>query len=203
MSDVGNKSKPVATAREYFSLELKSVMERQQVIANQDSVAYLADLLMRHIHSDVFFVRNTNGKLENNVLADLYYTYIQATPEMKKLTLRRLGDICLLVSGFFSDSLKHKLGDVDYYHGMGGSAYLTLSQFHLNDGRDLFQELGEKFVPFSDVLSEMSERSGLQTNSDLLRLYERWLLTGSERLRGLLSEHGIAAPVKLETKAKH
>ncbi len=44
---------------------------------------------------------------------------------------------------------------------------------------------------FVDVLAEISERSHLGTNSDLLRLYEKWLCTGSERLKAKLAEFGI------------
>jgi hypothetical protein len=125
---------------------------------------------------------------------------VNGSPEAKKLTLRRLGDICLLISGFFADSLKRKLVDLDYYLGMGGSAYWKLS--NLSDAGTLYRELAMKFKPFSDVLGEMSERSGLNSNSDLLRIYEKWLLTGSDRLKILLSEHGIA-PVPIQIKTKH
>jgi hypothetical protein len=37
----------------------------------------------------------------------------------------------------------------------------------------------------------VSERSALTSNADLLRLYERWLRTGSRRDSQLLVERGI------------
>ena len=37
---------------------------------------------------------------------------------------------------------------------------------------DVFDELSGKFVAFVDVLGEVSERSALTSNADLLRLYE-------------------------------
>ena len=118
-------------------------------------------------------------------------------------SLRRLGDICLLITGIFPDSLRRKLVDLDYYFGMGGSAYAQLSRSQASAfGRDLFGELATKFVPFSNVLGEITEKSGLQSDSDLLRLYERWLLTGSGRLKSLLSKHGIVTPVSVDTKIK-
>jgi hypothetical protein len=46
-------------------------------------------------------------------------------------------------------------------------------------------------VDFVDVLSEVSERSSLSSNTDLLRLYERWLRTGSTRSGYLLAERGV------------
>jgi hypothetical protein len=198
------KPKAVSDAREFFTRELKRVMEKQQVSAEGESFAYLVDLMVRYMESDQFFVKNADGKLENNVLFDLYAEYMQGDTQTKKSTLRRLGDVCLLVTGFFSDSLKRKVVDLDYYFGMGGSAYWQLSNFYWTGGpKQTFQELSKKFKPFSDVLGELSESGSLQTNSDLLRLYERWLMTGSERLRQVLSQQGIVAPVSVDKKVRH
>ena len=192
----------LSSARDFFATELKSVMAKNQVTAQPGAVDYLVNLLLGYLESEKFFVKNGDGKLEDNVLADLYAEYIHGGPETKKIVLRRLGDICLLVTGFFADSLKRKLVDLDYYLGMGGSAYWQLSHFH-SGGKPIFEELALKFRPFSDILGELSERSGLQTNSDLLRLYERWLFTGSERLRRLLSENGISTVTKSDPQMKH
>lgn len=52
-------------------------------------------------------------------------------------------------------------------------------------------ELARKFVGFSDVLADVSERTGLTSNNDLLRLYEKWLRTGSERDGQRLIQKGI------------
>ena len=192
------KVQSLTDPREFFTEELKTVMEKRQISAQPQSFDYLVDLMLRFIASDTFFTKSPDGKLENNILAEIYAQYVQGPPEVKKSALRRLGDVCLMVTGFFPDSLKRKPVDVDYYCGMGGAAYWQLAT-----GEPVFEELSVRFKTFADVLCEMSERSGLQSNSDLLRLYERWLYTGSDRLRTLLNEHGIAAPVKIESKARH
>lgn len=197
------KPTQVAVARDFFRVELSSLLAKQQVSAPAETLEYLTDLMVRFMDSEHFFVKTSTGKLEDNTLADLYAEYLQGGVEKKKVALQRLGDICLMVTGFFSDSLKRKVVDIDYYQGMGGSAYMTLSQFHLKQLSGLFKELSLKFKTYSGVISELSERSGIVSNTDLLRLYERWMHTGNERLRGLLSEHGIATPVMIETKVKH
>jgi hypothetical protein len=55
----------------------------------------------------------------------------------------------------------------------------------------VFDELSGKFAAFVDVLNEVSEQSALTSNSDLLRLYERWLRTGSRRSGDVLAARGI------------
>ena len=44
---------------------------------------------------------------------------------------------------------------------------------------------------FVDVLGEVSERTALTSNADLLRLYEKWLRTRSRRSGDLLASRGI------------
>ena len=65
----------------------------------------------------------------------------------------------------------------------------------------VFAELGTKFVDFVDVLSEVSERTSCATNVDLLRLYEKWIKTGSRRSGQLLVERGVVpnASIKRDT----
>ena len=59
-------------------------------------------------------------------------------------------------------------------------------------GPEVFSELSGRFTEFADLLSEISEASHLATNTSLLRLYERWIQTGSRRVAALLAERGIA-----------
>jgi hypothetical protein len=46
-------------------------------------------------------------------------------------------------------------------------------------------------VGFSDVLADISERTTLTSNNELLRIYEKWLRTGSARDGQRLIELGI------------
>jgi hypothetical protein len=55
----------------------------------------------------------------------------------------------------------------------------------------LFNELREKFIDFVDVLNEVSERSHLSSDQDVLRLYEIWMRTGSKRREAQLRKLGI------------
>jgi hypothetical protein len=62
----------------------------------------------------------------------------------------------------------------------------------------VYAELAAKFQPLVDALGEISDTARVYTQSDVLRLYEIWLRTGSARARGLLADLGVeAAPVAL------
>ena len=73
---------------------------------------------------------------------------------------------------------------------LGGRAYGYLSTEH-RFLKAIFTELAQKFAQFVEVLSEVSERCALTDATNLLRLYERWLATGSERSADLLRQQGI------------
>jgi hypothetical protein len=198
------KTVTLLEVNQYFSDELKVVMEKHSIVAQETSLQYLASLLSRHLESKNFFHEGPDGKLSDYFLGELYGQYLKASGEEQKLLLQRLGDVCLLLSGFFAESIQRKVVDIGYYFGMGGSAYAQLSELvHTEVPRAMYSELADKFEPFSNVLGEMSERSGLQSNKDVLRLYERWTHTGSDRLKNLLQEQGIAIPLHGTLKLKH
>jgi hypothetical protein len=116
---------------------------------------------------------------------------LEGSGAQQRAALKQIGDASLFISGFFSDSLRGKLVDLDYYISIGGCAYHALSRSESDTFSPVFAELSHRFVEFVDVLSEVSERTSLASNVDLLRLYERWLKTGSRRSGQLLVEQGV------------
>ncbi len=95
------------------------------------------------------------------------------------------------MSGFFPDSFHRKAVDVDYYVSMGEYAYGSLSRRDTDAFGEVFSELARKFVAYMDVLSDVSEHSGIRSSMDVLRLYEKWLRTGSARDGQRLIDRGI------------
>jgi hypothetical protein len=98
------------------------------------------------------------------------------------------------VSGFFVDSLPGREGDVRYYATLGGGAYQRLGLEHEREdpsGTRVFNELAARFLDFVDVLSEIAEKTRLNSPLSIVRLYERWAASGSRRAALLLAEQGI------------
>jgi hypothetical protein len=82
---------------------------------------------------------------------------------------------------------------------MGGSAYQSLSHVVKDDEyRQLYWELSTKFLGFVDVLTYISTKSLLNDNQNLLRLYERYVKTGSGLARDQLLEKGIITPIAMK-----
>ncbi len=171
------------SAVEYFKELVDGALVHQHISANELTAFYVVQLLAG------FLQRRASD--DDAPLALQLARALEHDGAQQRASLRQIGDVSLFVSGFFSDSLNRKLVDVDYYVSIGGFAYNTLSRFETDSFSPVFAELGEKFVGFVDVLSEVSERTACSSNGDLLRLYEKWLKTGSRRSGQLLAERGV------------
>ncbi len=205
--DVSHDCKLIASTnvREYFHGAVTSAMANQKVEAEQDTVGYVVDLLTQYTRSDRFFEQTADGPTLQP-LAMVYAEAVSATSDQVRCQyLRRLGDVALFISGAFSESLNRKLVDVDYYVAMGGSAYDCLSQSRTRVKvlNQVFAELAAKFQDFVDVLGEITERTHLQSGTDVLRLYELWLRTGSRRAAEKLRGLGIHPAESMVSRASH
>lgn len=179
------------TPMEFFREQLERAMEHQKVSTSAFTEHYLVNLLSACVHGDL---PPSEPGFDETPLAVLYIRAVQASRAERTRLLRMMGDTALFVSGFFADSLSNGLVDLGYYKTMGGHAYARLSREGppLGVGADVFSELSGRFTEFADVLAEVSEATRLGSNESVLRLYERWVQTGSRRAAMLLAERGIA-----------
>jgi len=175
------------TPAEYFKDLVDAALARQHLRANELTAYYLVNLLCGFVRND----RRIPFADDGEALALRLGRALESGGLEQRARLRNLGDFSLFMSGFFSDSLRRSLVDVDYYVSMGEYAYGSLSRRDEDAFGEVFAELAGKFVGFMDVLSDVSDRTGLASNADILRLYEKWLRTGSTRDGQRLVEKGI------------
>lgn len=173
------------TPIEYFKELVESSLARQHVQAGDLTEYYLVNLLCQYVRIDSAVDAERGDPLALRLARAMQTAGIE-----QRTRLRNLGDFSLFTAGFFSDSFKRKSIDVDYYVSMGEYAYGSLSRAE-DAFREVFAELAGKFVGFSDVLADISERTALTSNNDVLRIYEKWLRTGSPRDGERLIERGI------------
>jgi hypothetical protein len=183
-----HKESPV----EYFKELVESAISRQGLAAQEMTSFYLVRLLAGYVHFDPYGA-------EDEALGVRLAKALQAGGSLQRDGLKRVGDLSLFISGYFSDSLNRSLVDVDYYIALGERAYGSLARTD-DQLSDVFDELAEKFAGFVDVLGEVSERSAMTSNSDLLRLYEKWLKTRSRRSGDLLARQGIVPNASVSTR---
>jgi hypothetical protein len=117
--------------------------------------------------------------------------------------LRALGDGALYVRGFFWEHLETRGVALRYVSSVGARAYEGARHMLHRAGRassatDVFGELAERFDAFVELLGAVADRlvaRGVASNGGVLRLYERWLRTGSSALGEALAAQGLV-PVR-------
>lgn len=202
---MGDDTKVLFTGnvQDYFRQMLSLALENQRATVQQATELYLANLLGGFVQTESLLVREGDGTLQQKPLALLLKEALEAqeTAERARL-LRRLGDTSLFVSGMFGEYLSRSVVDVDYYIEMGGRAYDALGEVAARHGRErsVWDELSEKFSRLVEVLNEVAERTLLSSDTGLLRLYDKWMKTGSARVALLLREQGVPAVVSSSGK---
>ncbi len=171
-------------ARTYFNEMVVEALEKCRIETTPYAQQYLVELLDSYV--------SNRSVMLNSTLAEQLLRANQSEKLVRREMLKRLGDTSLYVSGFFGDSFKRKIIDLDYYADMGGIAYHQLaSEFDSDIHTPVYREFASRFLEFVDLLTYISQNSFVQSNQDLLRLYERYVKTGSELAKEQLLENGL------------
>ncbi|WP_133249289.1 hypothetical protein [Abyssibacter profundi] len=194
--------------REYLDTSVREAMAHQQLEATGETVVYLVEMLSGFVHAERVFETTPDGVVLQP-LAGLYQQAVEApSPEARNEALQRMGDLALFIAGIFPEWLERRQVGLRYYVSMGGSAYSCLRDIYESSRaravfRDIFGELSEKFPRFVDVLHEVSERSDLKSDADVVQLYTLWAQTGSQRAARQLARLGIQPVAERDTLRPH
>jgi hypothetical protein len=202
---------PVASLKEFFRDALHDALSHQRVAVEGETEHYVVNVLTLFANADALYERapdSTDSRTRLKPLAMMLGEALEApTREARFRGLQRLGDVSLFMAGFFSAGFARKLIDVDYHIAMGGQAYGALAEScpsnRARTMRQVFAELATKFQPMVDALNEISESAYQHSDSDLLRLYELWMKTGSERSRQLLRKLGVEPAPAARSELAH
>jgi len=190
----------VSSLREFFRDAFHEASEHQHLDIDEQAEQYVVNLLTMFSRADALYEKTPDG-LRIRPLAHMLAAALEApSAAARQRGLQRLGDVSLFIAGFFARSFARKLIDIDYHIAMGGNAYGSLADTMQRTlaGRSIaaiYAQLAQKFQRLVDALNEVSEMSYCHTDGDILRLYEIWMKTGSQRAYGLLNRLGVQ-PVK-------
>lgn len=208
--DPDRRVQSVQSLNEWFRDSLSSAAQKQGVAMEPATEHYMVSLLAGFARAENLYEPVGDGDARGlKPLALMLADAVDSpSPVMRHIALQRLGDVSLFISGFFQDSLARKSVDVDYYARMGGSAYDTLSGMPPRSIRDhalhlVFRELAEKFLQCVELIADVAQQTRVFDESDMLRLYDLYLKTGSKRARRALQSMGIAASFNASSRTEH
>lgn len=182
---------PAQSVSGFFVEVVEDAMKARRVEATEGATHYLVALLADYAHPD----RTAGEALERPMTLLLDEALHAPDPGERFERLRVLGDGVLYGCGFFGDHFEARGIDLAYMHGLGMRAYgAASSMLRAQEGPDVFGELADRFGVFVDVVAEVADATiamGTESPKGLLKVYERWLRTGSERLASALTSRGV------------
>ena len=198
----------VHNLRDYFRESIGAAIDKQGVDVDPPAAHYVVNLLTLFSRSEDLYEDHGDAYGLKPLALMMADAADAPTSEQRSFCLQRVGDVALFIAGFFADSLAHRIVDLDYYIGMGGTAYGSLSDEIRGTARgrvlsDVYRELAYKFQVVVDVLNEVRDGARHSSNMDLLRLYDVWRKTGSRRAEALLRQNGVAPFPDSRKQKKH
>jgi hypothetical protein len=182
-----------ANLETFFHDVVDDAMRKKNVAATEAAEYYLVSLLTDYARPDP---RSCEALARPLTL--LLDEALHAPGQERFERLRVLGDGVLYVSGFFAPHLETRGVEVRYVTSLGARAYdgagKLLRGSADENAPDLFFELAENFERFAELLSAVAEKlllAAAPSSQGLLKLYERWLKTGSETLGSELLGRGV------------
>jgi len=181
------------SVREWFREMVGDTLSLRRIKVREETEFYLVEVLTGFLASERLFAEQPDGSVAAEPLALILLKAMAAERRERAAQLKRLGDTSLFVSGFFGDSLARSAVDAGYYRSMGGRAYGALAETERGAALEaLYADLAQRFDQFVDCFAEIAELADLKSNRGLLRLYERFQLTRSERVAEKLRARGVA-----------
>jgi hypothetical protein len=184
----------------FFRDVLQEAKKRQRFEATDAAETYLVALLADFARPD-----QLTGAAFDRPVTLLLVEALESVGKERFDRLRTLGDGVLFVTGFFGDHLQTRGVELDYVSSVGARAYEGAASMLRRaaagaatprGASDLFGELAGNFAMFVDLLSAMADAvlaRSAQGERGLLKLYERWLKTGSPLLGDALAVRGVCA----------
>lgn len=191
---------PCTDVRPYFHAEVTGAADALGMPPDSVAAAYLSEMLTG-------LSRHGDERRLNTPLADLLVWAMAAGDTERPQRFRHLGDVSLLISGFFPDSFERRGLTYRYVESMGRGAYVAAdaaveSRIGRREG-SVFGLLAEGFAAHVRVLDEVRERTSLQTRGGILALYERWQGSRSPRLGARLARLGLLPRARRGGEALH
>lgn len=134
----------------FFFEGLSEINKKSLCPVPESIIYYSSDVLDKFALSQDFF-ETSEGKVREKILGMKLLEATQFNRDEQKKVYKEVGDMSLLVCGYFSESVNKKIVDKDYYAQLGKMAYS-----HLNNVSPTFLDIPSFYGMVSTCFESMT-----------------------------------------------
>lgn len=153
-----------------FFFEGLSELNKKSLCPIPESVIYYSsDVLDKFALSEDFF-EVSEGKVREKILGMKLLEATQFSREEQKRVYKEVGDMSLMVCGYFSESVNKKIVDVQYYSQLGRMAYSHLNSVTPSffDIPSFYSMVATCFESLTTLMTAMASRERFDSGNNLL-----------------------------------
>lgn len=113
----------------FFFENLSEINKKSLCPVPESVIYYSSDVLDKFALSQDFF-ETSDGKVREKILGMKLLEATQVSRDEQKKIYKEVGDMSLMVCGYFSESVNKKIVDTQYYAQLGKMAYSHLNNVH-------------------------------------------------------------------------
>lgn len=167
----------------YFFQGLAELNKKSLCPVPESVIFYSSDVLDKFSLSQEFF-EVSDGKVREKVLGVKLLEATQLPREEQKRVYKEVGDMSLMLCGYFSESVNKKIIDVHYYAQIGRTAF-----GHLNNVVPSFLDIpcfygmvATSFGPLTSLISMLASKSGQHKDHYLLQVLKKDAVSDTDLL---------------------
>ncbi|WPU65213.1 hypothetical protein [Peredibacter starrii] len=168
--DANAKKIILSTNLKGFFFEGLTELNKKSLCPVPESVIfYSSDVLDKFALSQNFFETN-EGKVREKILGMKLLEATQVGREEQKRIYKEVGDMSLLVCGYFSESVNKKLVDTQYYAQIGKTAYSHLNNVSPNflDIPSFYAMVATCFESLTTLMTILATKDRHGTDNNLI-----------------------------------
>jgi hypothetical protein len=166
-NDSGARKIILSTNLKGFFFDGLSELNKKSLCPVPESIIYYSsDVLDKFALSEEFF-EVSDGKVREKILGTKLLEATQMTREEQKRTYKEVGEMSLMVCGYFSQSVSKKIVDTQYYSQLGKMAYSHLNNVtpKFFDIPDFYGMVATCFEPLTTLMMILaSKEKGYENN---------------------------------------
>lgn len=195
--DSNSKKIILSTNLRGFFFEGLSELNKKSLCPIPESVIfYSSDVLDKFALSDDYF-ETSEGKIREKILGMKLLEATQFNRDEQRRVYKEVGDMALLVCGYFSESINKKIVDTQYYSQIGKTAYSHLNNIspQFLDIPHFFGIVSTCFESMATLLSILATKNGRKSvNSLFEKILRDESMTETEKLMcGVVTPHSNKA----------